>query len=385
MTAKQLFKIVPLSAAEINYLQSLAPTVKESGVVVTTTMYNYMFKTFPEVKTYFNMTNQKTGRQPKVLAYSLYQYILHLNDLTPISGFVKQIVTKHVGLNILPEQYPIVGQCLIHAFKEVLGPAADDHFVSVLGKAYGNLAQILIDMEEEGYQKLQWRGFKDFKVTKVVKEAQDVTSVYMTPVDGTALKTIIPGQYIAQRWDVDSEIDSREYSISHELVNNEYRISVRNIGKISNYINNVLKAGDIVPVHAPVGNFVYDADSKKPRIAILAGGIGITPMIPIMEAALNDGKNVELHYSNRSRESEPFADYFKTLESKFPSSFKLREYIEKEGQILQGKHLSHINKEDYDIYLLGPVPYMHEFRTFFESKGISEIKMEFFGPTDPDC
>ncbi|TID16675.1 hypothetical protein CANINC_004127 [Pichia inconspicua] len=389
MSAKQLFKIVPLTANEINFLQSLAPVVKEHGVTVTSTMYKYMFQTYPEVRSYFNMTNQKTGRQPKVLAFSLYQYILHLNDLTPISGFVNQIVLKHCGLGIKPEQYPVVGESLVQAFKMVLGDAADDHFVDVFKKAYGNLAQTLIDAEASVYKTLAWEEFKDFRVTKLVKEADDVTSVYLTPVDGFQLKPIVPGEYISFRWDVKNpditDIQPREYSISQDVKENEYRISVRNIGIVSDFINNKLNVGDIVPVHAPVGTMKYDSISKKGKVAVLAGGIGITPMIPIIEHALKDGKSVELYYSNRTVQSEPFRKYFIELAENHGDKFKLNNYISAENQKLECKDLEHINPDDYDVYLLGPVGYMHEFKTYLVGKGASDLKMEFFGPTDPDC
>ena len=388
MASKQIFKIVPLTPSEISFLQSLAPAVKEVGVKVTSTMYQYMFQTHPEVKSYFNMTNQRTGRQPKVLAFSLYQYILHLNDLTPINGFVKQIVIKHCGLGIAPEQYPVVGSCLVHAFKEVLGPeAADEHFVNVLTKAYGNLAQTLIDAEESVYQGLQWRGCKDFKVVKLEKEAADVTSVYLTPVDGTKLLPIIPGQYISLNWDVQDEtVQPREYSISHNLINNEYRISVRKLvnGKVSTFVNTKLQVGDIVPVHAPIGNMTYDATSGKPKIAVLAGGIGITPMITIMQAALKNGQSVELFYSNRTVDSEPFKKTFENWRSEYPDTFKLKNYISGNGKKLTISELEHIVPSEYDVYLLGPVGYMHEFKTYLTNKGVSDVKMEFFGPTDPD-
>lgn len=383
---KQVFKIIPLSAAEITYLQSLAPAVKEHGVTVTTTMYKYMFEAYPEVKSYFNMTNQKTGRQPKVLAYSLYQYILHLNDLTPINGFVNQIVLKHCALGIKPDQYTVVGASLIHAFKQVLGSAADDHFVNVLTKAYGNLAQTLINAEAGVYKTLQWEDTKDFRVVKIQKEAEDVTSVYLTPCDGTILKPIVPGEYISLKWDVKDPTDPtllpREYSISNDLVNNEFRISVRNIGQVSEFINTKLKVGDVVPVHAPVGTMTYQK-TEKPNVSVLAGGIGITPMITIINEALKDGKNVELFYSNRTPQSEAFKNHFEELSSSNPN-FNLFSFISSKGERLETSNLSHINNDSHDVYLLGPVGYMHTFKTHFENNGMKDINMEFFGPTDPD-
>lgn len=386
MSAKQVFKIIPLTTSEISYLQSLAPVVKEHGVTVTSTMYKYMFQQYPEIRSYFNMTNQKTGRQQKVLAFSLYQYILHINDLTPISGFVNQIVLKHCGLGINPDQYGVVGTSLIHAFKQVLGSAADEKFITVFTKAYGNLAQTLINAEASVYKTLQWEDFKDFKVVKVEKEAEDVTSIYLTPCDGTILKPIVPGEYISCRWDVKDPNDPkylpREYSISSNLVNNEYRITARNIGKVSDYINNKLKVGDVIPVHAPVGTMTYKK-TEKPNVSVLAGGIGITPMITIINEALKDGKQVELYYSNRKVESEAFREHFENLAESNPN-FKLYSFISANGQRLEPSQLSHIKNDSHDVYLLGPVGYMHEFKTYFENNGLKDINMEFFGPTDPD-
>lgn len=389
MSAKQIYKIVPLTASEIGFLQSLLPAVKEHGVTVTSTMYQYMFKTHPEVKSYFNMTNQYTGKQPKILAFSLYQYILHLNDLTPISGFVNQIVVKHCGLGIKPDQYPVVGECLVHAFKEVLGSAADEKFVSILSKAYGNLAQTLINAEENIYQTLQWRGFKDFKVSRIVKESENVTSVYLTPVDGTVLRPTVPGQYISFKWDIHDKvygIQPREYSISDNLANNEYRISVKELegGKVSTYVNEKLQVGDIVPVHSPVGTMLYDSKhSTKPNIAVVAGGIGITPMIPIIKSALKDKKSVELYYSTRTEADEPFKKDFEKLAAEYPN-FKFIQYVSSDGHRLKPIDLDGINKDTYDVYLLGPAGYMHEFKAYLGSRGVSDIKYEFFGPTDLD-
>ena len=42
--------------------------------------------------------------------------------MTPLTDFVKQIVVKHIGLQVLPEHYPIVGTCLIQTMVELLPP-----------------------------------------------------------------------------------------------------------------------------------------------------------------------------------------------------------------------------------------------------------------------
>ena len=101
-----------------------------------------------------------------------------------MTDFVKQIVVKHIGLQVLPEHYPIVGTCLIQTMVELLPPEiANKDFLEAWTIAYGNLAKLLIDLEAAEYAKQPWRWFKDFKVTRIVQECKDVKSVYFTPVD----------------------------------------------------------------------------------------------------------------------------------------------------------------------------------------------------------
>ncbi|GME83981.1 unnamed protein product [Ambrosiozyma monospora] len=385
--APQLYKIDPLTTEEIDFLKSLAPAVKENGVTVTSTMYNHMFATYPQVKPFFNMTNQHTKRQPKVLAFSLYAYLTHLDDLAPIAPFVHQIVVKHCGLAVEANQYPVVEKCLTYAFGKVFGDVLDDHFYKVFSKAYGNLAQLLIDAEWAHYHtEMQWVGFKDVKVTKLEKECEDVTSVYLTPVDGTQLKPALPGQYLGLRWAVGDHPEvSREYSISDTFQDdNTFRISVRLIpnGFISTYVNEQLKVGDVIKTVAPVGNFIYKKDSPKEKVALFAGGIGITPLISIAETALADGKSIKFFYSNRKPTTIAFKSWFDDLQTRFGKDrVELHSYVSSEGEKLKVKDIDTVD-DSYETYLLGPVEYMDFVKAELEKIGVKNVNLEYFGPTN---
>ena len=142
--------------------------------------------------------------------------------MTPLTDFVKQIVVKHIGLQVLPEHYPIVGTCLIQTMVELLPPEiANKDFLEAWTIAYENLAKLLIDLEAAEYAKQPWRWFKDFKVTRIVQECKDVKSVYFTPVDKDLLPLPKPerGQYLCFRWKLPGEEFeiSREYSVSNSL------------------------------------------------------------------------------------------------------------------------------------------------------------------------
>src|SRR3546814_2046909 len=73
------------------------------------------------------------------------------SDLGALAPAVERIAQKHVGLQILPEHYPYVGEALLGAIKAVLGDAATKEILTAWGEAYWFLANILIAREDRIY------------------------------------------------------------------------------------------------------------------------------------------------------------------------------------------------------------------------------------------
>ncbi|KAG7660364.1 YHB1 [[Candida] subhashii] len=384
-----------LTPEQIQIILNTVPILEQAGEVLTQKFYERMIGNYKEVRPFFNEADQKALRQPKILAFALLNYARNIQDLTPLTAFVKQIVVKHIGLQILPEHYPIVGTCLIQTMVELLpAEVATEAFLEAWSTAYGNLAKLLIDLEAEEYKKQPWKWFKDFKITRIVSECSDVKSVYFTPADGSQIGAAKPGQYLCFRWTIpgtEHEV-SREYSISEFPKNNEYRISVRHVegGKVSNFIHTGLKVGDVLKVAPPAGNLIYEESAKD--LVYLIGGIGITPVVSMLEKALEDGRNVKLIYCNRSSEHRAFADLLKTQKSKYGDQFKILEIFGKEepeaaiedikfGRITN-EDLEFIDKDKHDVYLVGPRPFMRFVRDFMDEKNVP-VKFEYFGSSDP--
>lgn len=379
-TAPQIYSIKELTDAQKNYIRASVPVLELAGLDLTKQFYNYMLTNYDEVKPFFNESNQKTFRQPKVLAFALLNYAKNIDDLTPLQDFVEQIVVKHVGLQVKAEHYPIVGNSLITTIKDLLGPeVATEEFVDAWVTAYGNLAQILINAEFSMYQKQPWQGFREFTVTKLVDECLDVKSVYFTPTDGGVIGQPLSGQYLGFRFTTDDSgiQKSREYSISDIPHNNEYRISVRKIddGVVSSYIHKNLKVGDIIHVAPPAGRLTYQETEKD--IVVFAGGIGITPLVSIIERGLADKKNVTLLNSNRSDEHRPFGQWLSGLQTKYPG-FTVQDYVESK---LTSEAISQLDYANKEVYLLGPVNYMTFVREELGKNGVEKVHSEFFGPT----
>jgi ferredoxin-NADP reductase len=76
---------------------------------------------------------------------------------------------------------------------------------------------------------------------------------------------------------------------------------------------NSLQAGDEVLIKAPLGSCVFEAEYKK--IAFLIGGIGITPVISILQHIAEEavGTDACLVYSNRSEDETAFKEELDSL------------------------------------------------------------------------
>lgn len=150
------------------------------------------------------MSSQK-GDQPEALARSVYAYAANIDDLTPVLPVVERLCHKHASLNILPQQYTIVGKHLLEAITEIVGKDVfKGDLYDAWFAAYWQLAHICINREAELYKAAAWVGWRDFVVRDKVHETDEITSFYLVPKDGGALPSYKPGQYISVQRFVDS-------------------------------------------------------------------------------------------------------------------------------------------------------------------------------------
>ena len=246
------------------------------------------------------------------------QNIDRLESLLPA---VKQVAHKHRSLGVQPEHYPIVGEHLLGAIKEVLGEAATDEIIGAWAKAYGVIAQVFIDIEDEMYQKTDqqsggWTGFKNFEVVDKVKESEVITSFYLKAKDGQPLPTYKPGQYITVRVYIPGEkyALNRQYSLSCAPGQDYFRISVKKEtdfepnGKVSCFLHDHLSVGSLVEISAPAGDFILNLEETAP-VALISGGVGLTPMLSMIEtlAKANSKRGVTFIHAARNEALHAFA------------------------------------------------------------------------------
>ncbi|MFD1019355.1 NO-inducible flavohemoprotein [Thalassobacillus hwangdonensis] len=398
-----------LDQQTIDTVKSTVPVLAEHGEAITKRFYQLLFENHPELKNIFNMANQKKGRQQQALANAVYAAAQYIDNLGAILPAVKQIAHKHRSLNIKAEHYPIVGEHLLLAIKDVLGDAATDDIIEAWGKAYGVIADAFISVEADMYKEASeqtggWIDYRSFKVAGKVKESEVITSFYLKPVDGGKLPTFQPGQYITVKLDIPGEkyTQLRQYSLSDSPGNDYFRISVKRedetpdkpAGKVSSYLHQNIGEGDVIEVSAPAGDFVLETDSKKPLI-LISGGVGLTPMMSMLKTAAAVTPDREVHFIHAAINGtmHGLKDDLKEMaqtnsnvhthiiyDSPTEEDIKLQSF-DKEGYI-EGPWLTSIAPEEGDYYFCGPEGFMKAVNSFLKEMNVPEenIHFEFFGP-----
>jgi len=146
----------------------------------------------------------------------------------------------------------------------------------------------------------------DLVVTRREAAASDVVALTLADPAGGSLPGWTPGAHIDLALD---ETLIRQYSLCGPLRDRStFRIAVLRAadgGGGSQRVHDALKEGSQVRVRGPRNHFaLIDA----PRYLFIAGGIGITPMLPMIESADRRGVPWTLDYGGRQRASMAFLD-----------------------------------------------------------------------------
>ena len=386
---------IMLSQSTIDIVKSTAPLIAEAGPSLTAHFYDRMFKHNPELKNVFNMTNQETGSQREALFNAVYGYAANIDNIEVLLPVVEKIAHKHTSLNISPDQYQIVGAHLLATIDELMSPGQE--VLDAWAEAYGLLASVFINREEEIYQQKEqevggWRGTREFKVIEKIKESNVITSFVFAPVDGGAVIGYKPGQYIGIYLNSDKlefqEI--RQYSLSDAPNGKTYRISVKreDQGIASNYLHAHVNLGDTVQLAAPAGDFFITTESNTP-IALISAGVGLTPVLSMVES-IQATHQAPIHWLHAADNTERHG--FKARINELTKlSAQLNEYTwyreETDTNDFSGlMDLSQVENEikwlETDFYLCGPVIFMQHVAKQLIALNVTEdrIHYECFGP-----
>ena len=261
-------------------------------------------------------------------------------------------------------------------------------------------AERIVEIDESG----DWKGFRSFHVTRIESETDVCKSIYLKPVDQRPISSFRGGQHLPIRFMIDGEPVVRCYSISNGPGKSEYRISVKKVpaaqpglapGRVSHFVNDQLAVGDIVEAKSPSGSFFADDSLSEPLI-LLAGGIGITPMISTLEEifASQSSRPVILFYGARNRADQAFKTSLDQAAENHSNFHVIHCYSEPGDQDQLGSdyHVAGyvtlellqqvLPNNNCEFLLCGPPPFIESLTQSLDSWGVPDemVKLEAFGP-----
>ncbi|EYU15057.1 flavodoxin reductase family protein [Photorhabdus aegyptia] len=391
-----------LDSQTIATVKSTIPLLSATGPRLTAHFYERMFNHNPELKNIFNMSHQLNGDQREALFNAICAYAANIDNLEVLLPAVEKIAHKHASLNIQPEHYQIVGTHLLATLDEMFQPG--NEILDAWGKAYGVLADVFINREEQIYHSGEstdggWRGLRPFRISRKEVKSEVICSFEFIPQDGGKVMDYKPGQYLSI-YLADDSFDNREirqYSLTAAPNGSSYRIAIKREpqGIVSNHMHDKMQEGDTVWLAAPRGDFFLDIKPETP-VTLISAGVGLTPMMSMLHHLHQQNHNSQINWLHAAEHGghHAFSNEVATMAQAMPNFASTIWYREPRDEDQQGIHYQHqgfmdltvlneaLKTEGMHFYFCGPVPFMQYIAKQLLDMGIDKqfIHYECFGP-----
>jgi len=263
--------------------------------------------------------------------------------------------------------------------------------------------------QEVEQTRLVWNGYRKFSVAKKARECEDVWAFYLKPHDGKPLPPFKPGQYLTFQLDIPGRDKPlvRCYSISDGPHHADYyRVTIKKEkappdkpdlppGAASSFFCDAVKEGDILTVKAPTGHFFLDMTKNNP-IVLIAGGVGVTPMLSMAQAIAANGSKREtwFFFGVRNTQEHIHKAELERLAAEHENIHLHVCYSRPGANEVKGRDYQHAGRvsiellkellpsNNFEYYLCGNGTFMKSITDGLEAWGVPEkdVYFEAFGP-----
>jgi 3-ketosteroid 9alpha-monooxygenase subunit B len=237
--------------------------------------------------------------------------------------------------------------------------------------------------------------FHELKVSAVIRETPECSSFELSvPTELQEAYRYKAGQHLTFELPWDDFKVTRCYSLaSCPDLGETLKIGVKRVagGRVSNWMNDNLRAGDSIRASVPEGRFVLDPETRAGApLFLFAGGSGITPVIALLKSALTKTKrSVALLYANQDRSSVIYDEEIDRIAAEHPDRVLVRHHLDSEGGYLRPDEIRALlhHTDIAEFYICGPEPFMALIEQTLDEAGVHDelVYIErFVSPADPD-
>ena len=145
----------------------------------------------------------------------------------------------------------------------------------------------------------------------------------------------------------------------------------------SKALHEKIRVGDLLEIDSPINNFP-SVDSAGPFVFI-AGGIGITPFLPMIERVARAGHPFDLYYSVRTRGAAAFMERI----SVHGDRLHLAMTREPGGHRFDIADIVAHTPEGAHLYCCGPKSMLDDFNAAVDERDPAHVHVEHFAPVEP--
>ena len=215
------------------------------------------------------------------------------------------------------------------------------------------------------------------RIVAIEFAAEDILSFTLRPLDSLLPDRIDPGSH------VDVHLPNgmmRSYSLSNGAEHRRgYRLTVArdaNSRGGSVYMHDKLRVGEVLEISKPRNNFELAEDAAMS--VFFAGGIGVTPFIPMLTRLNEIGRPWRLYYCTRNRERAALVDEIEQLAAAGTGEF-VSHHDDTDGLFDLPGSLAALSP-DAHVYCCGPTGMLDAFRAGAQAAGIAagHVHYEYF-------
>jgi vanillate O-demethylase ferredoxin subunit len=218
---------------------------------------------------------------------------------------------------------------------------------------------------------------KQVRIKRISYEAENINSYELVDPAGGDLAPFTAGSH------VDLHLSNgmiRSYSlVNDQSERRRYVVAVNNDAASrggSKFIHETLRAGDVVTISHPRNNFALQENAT--HSVLIAGGIGITPLLSMIRRLEVLGRSWELFYAARTRVAAAFQDELNALRSDVRANLHMNFDQEPGGSILDLPAVVNSAPPDAHFYCCGPVAMLEAFEAATMSRPSRLVHVEYF-------